>query len=374
MKPKYFITGCFFLLIANCFSQQADVNDTYLRAAFNYGVIVQQHNNIGQLVKGNIWGLEFNYVKPTSGNKSWHERTHYPERGVGFSYFNLDNPKQLGDLYALYFFYDIPLRKKATLFRLYLRTCEGLALTPVHFDPITNHQNNVISSPINAYVNLKFYYRWNIGKHFRWEAGVNFSHASNGRFEQPNLGINMLTFNTSIVYKILPKEKTPITKVDSSTDNKSKNEILAWSGFGLNEVGMPLGKKYFAQSYSVSYYRNLSNTSRLGLGLDVSYNAASYHDLKQDSSVHISSKFQNIQLGVKIAYAYNIGRFSLPVEMGYYVYSMDKSGMIFHRIGMRYYFDNNMVAVITLKTQWAIANYFEFGFGYRFPFKAQART
>lgn len=356
------------------FSQQADLRDNYLRAAFNYGFIMQQHNNIGQLVRGNIWGVEVNYVKPTSGNKSWHQRTHYPERGVGFSFFNLDNPQQLGNLYATYFFYDIPLKKKASPFRIYLRTCEGLALAPVHFNPITNHQNNVISSPINAYVNIKLYYRWDIGKRFRWEGGINFSHASNGRFEQPNLGLNLVTFNTGVVYKILPKEKTLLTKIDSITDIKSKNELLAWAGWGLNEVGMPMGRKYMAQTYSTTYYRNLSNTSKLGAGLDISYNAATYHQMQQDS-MHLSSKIQNVQLGVKVAYAYTIGRFSLPVEMGCYVYTMDKSsGLIFHRIGMRYYFDNNVVAVITLKTQWAVANYFEFGVGYRFPLKPLIKT
>ena len=48
------------------FAQQTDIDkkDDYVRAAFNYGIIVQQHNSVGQLVNGNIWGLELNYIKP----------------------------------------------------------------------------------------------------------------------------------------------------------------------------------------------------------------------------------------------------------------------------------------------------------------------
>lgn len=370
MQIKKCLSVCFLLLSSLLFAQQADKNDFYIRAAYNYGFILQQHNNIGQLVNGNISGFELNYVRPTSGDKMWHAENNYPERGAGFSFFNLDNPKQLGNLYAVYFFYDIPLRKKATPFRLYLRTCEGLAFAPVHFDPITNHKNNVISSPVNAYVNLKFYYRWDICKRLRWEAGINFSHASNGRFEVPNLGLNLVTFNTGFVYKILTKKPTILTTVDSTIRVKSKNELFIWGAIGFNEIDQPLGKRYVAQSYSATFYRNINNKSRIGVGLDVYYNAATLHQLKADSTVHLSSNLENIQMGIKVAYAYNIGRLSLPIEMGYYLYSKDKSdGVFFHRIGMRYYFKNNFVAILSLKTHWAVANYFEFGVGYRVPLK-----
>ena len=364
------------LLVAfscSLYAQQADINDFYLRAAYNYGFILQQHNNIGQLVNGNISGFELNYVKPTSGNKLWHHENNFPEHGVGFSYFNLDNPKQLGNLYAGYFFMDIPLNKKAKPFRLYLRTCEGIAYAPVHFDPITNHKNNVISSPVNAYVNFKGYYRWDIAPWIRWEAGLNFSHASNGRSRVPNLGLNLVTVNTGFVFKIQAKQKTALTRIDSSTTAVSKNELLVWGAIGINEIDPPLSKEYIAQSYSGTFYHNIRNTSKIGLGLDVYYNAANLYQLKQDNNS--TTSLQNIQVGIKIAYAYNIGRFSLPVEMGYYLYSKyTNDGIFFHRIGMRYYFKNNFVAIISLKTHWAVANYFELGIGYRIPFKPKIKT
>ncbi|HXD94816.1 MAG TPA: hypothetical protein VNX01_16530, partial [Bacteroidia bacterium] len=99
-----FLKKCALLLVLFSgflgFAQQptADKNDVYFRAAYNYGFIAQQHNTIGDLVHGNIWGLDFNYIKPTAGHKSWHKEINYPEYGVGFSFFNLDNPKQLGNL------------------------------------------------------------------------------------------------------------------------------------------------------------------------------------------------------------------------------------------------------------------------------------
>lgn len=353
----------------------ADMNDSHFRVAYNYGFIAQQHNTIGDLVHGNIWGLDVNYIKPTAGNKLWHKENNYPEYGVGFSFFNLDNPKQLGNLYALYFFYDIPLNKKPKPFKFHLRIAEGFAYAPVHFDPITNHKDNLISNPENVYINFKYFFGWNIGKFFRWEGGINFSHASNGRFKVPNLGVNMVTLNSGLVFKLPCKQKTIIDKVDSSSKAVSKHELLFWAAFGLNEVGMPEGKKYLAQSYSATYYFNKKNRNKFGAGIDVYYNAANLAQLKADTTVHLSSNLQNIQVGVKLAYAYNIGRLSLPVELGYHVISKFVDGsQFFSRIGMRYYFKNNVVAIISLKTQWAVANYIEFGAGYRLPLKTKIKT
>lgn len=235
---RMFVKKCALLVIlfwgyAVCAQQTTvDQNDFYIRGAYNYGFIAQQHNTIGHLINGNIWGFDVNYVKPTSGTKLWHKEHNFPEYGVGFSFFNLDNPKQLGNLYALYFFYDFPLNKREKPFRCYLRVGEGFAYAPVYFDPITNHKDNLISNPENVYINFKYHFGWNIGKRFRWEGGLNFSHASNGRFRVPNLGANMVMLNTGLVYKILAKQKTPIDKVDSSSKALSKHELLFWPPTG----------------------------------------------------------------------------------------------------------------------------------------------
>lgn len=369
MLKRSFLLFIFLLLTTSVFCQQGDKDDFYIRGAANYGYIAQHHDNMGNLINGNIYGLELNYVKPSAGNKLWQYENNFPEKGVGFTFFNLDNPKQLGNIYAAYGFYDIPLRAKEKKFRFYLRLCPGIAYLPVYFDPITNHKNNVISTPINAYVNFKFYWRWNITQKLCMEVGINLSHASNGSFSVPNQGLNMITLNGGFVYKFLTKNKTAVTVVDSSTRAVSKNELLAWLGYGGSSIYPALGKRYLAQTYSFAYYRNVRNTHKWGIGVDVYYNPSNIQQLRDDSTP-VSNNFQNIQLGVKLAYAYNIGRLSLPVEMGVYALSKYKDdGLFFHRIGMRYYFKNNFVAVLSLKTHWAIASYFEFGAGYRFPLK-----
>jgi hypothetical protein len=77
-----------------------------------------------------------------------------------------------------------------------------------------------------------------------------------------------------------------------------------------------------------------------------------------------------MQLGVKACYAYNIGRISLPIEMGYYAISKPKEdGPIFHRIGIRHYCKNGLILNFTMKSHWAVAAHFDYGIGYRFNVK-----
>jgi hypothetical protein len=364
---KHFLVA-FACLALGLAAQQGDKKDFYLRADYNHGFILQHRNNMGQLVNGFIRGLELNYIKPTTGNKLWHYENNFPERGIGFVFFDLDNPRQLGNLYALFCFYEIPLNDKFTPFRLYMRLSPGITYTPVYFDPLTNHKNNVLSSPFSAYVNFKWFYRWDINSRLRWEFGLNFSHASNGRSTVPNLGINMVTLNSGFTCKFPAKEKTAVASIDSSARRPSPKEVLLWAAFGFNQVEV-LGKTYIAQNYSATYHYNLRNTHKFGFGLEVSYNPANLFMLREDS-IPLSSNLANTQVGVKLAYAYNCGRLSFTVEMGYFLYTkFTDDGPFFHRIGMRYYFKNNFVAVLTLKTHWAVANYFEFGAGYRIPLK-----
>ncbi|HWY36887.1 MAG TPA: acyloxyacyl hydrolase, partial [Nitrosopumilaceae archaeon] len=337
-----------------------------------YGFILQHRNNMGNLITGHISGGELNYIIPTKGTKLWHHENNFPEKGITFAYYNLGNPAQLGNLFAIAPFYDIPLNEKKKRFRLYMRLCSGIAYATKTFDPIENHKNNVVSVPLNAYVNFRWFYKFDISPRLRWEAGLNFAHASNGKYKAPNLGINMLTLNTGITWKFTSKNPTTFEKnhIDSSTKAPSRHEIYTLAAFGINEIEPPGGSKYLAQTYILGYYYNLRNTHKFGGGLDFYYGGAVVQEIYQQDSIKYSNKLKYVQVGAKFSYCYNVGRTSFPVEFGYYVSTPYKGdGMFFHRIGVRHYTQNNIILNFSLKTHWAVASYFEFGLGYRLPLK-----
>lgn len=362
------------LLLAGAYAQPDNPCDYYIRTSGNYGFIMQHRNTMGHLIQGHIFGGTVEYVRPTKGDKLWHYENNFPESGIAFSYYNLGNPAQLGDLYALAPFYDIPLKEKKSPSRLYLRLSTGVAYATKKFDPITNHKNNVISVSFNAFVNFKWFYQFDINERLRFEAGLNFAHASNGKYKAPNLGINMLTLNSGLTYKIRSKKECPqIVCSDSSTCAPSKHEVYALAAVGFNEVEPPGGSKYVAQTYTLGYYYNLRNTHKFGGGIDVYYLGAVKEEIYREDSVRYKSALSYAQVGAKFSYAYNVGRTTFPVEFGYYLktpYTGD--GMFFHRIGVRQYLRNNIILNFSLKTHWAVASFFEFGAGYRIPLKKRS--
>ncbi|HEY1040460.1 MAG TPA: acyloxyacyl hydrolase [Bacteroidia bacterium] len=350
---------------------QPDNSDAfYVKVQGHYGFIMQHRNTMGHLVKGHIWGTEVNLAKPTKGSQYWHQENNYPEQGICVNYMNLANPEQLGSLIALAPFYDIPLSDKERTSRLYMRLSSGFALATKKFDPITNHKNNVLSTRISAYINFKWYYKFNLSERLRLDAGLSFSHASNGKYKAPNLGVNMLTLNTGLTYKFKDKDSKPISLTDSSSIAKSKHEIYGIVAFGVNETEPAGGPKFLAQSYTIGYYFNKRNTHKFGGGFDAFYDQSVMQDIFDVDTVRYSKKSKYIQVGIRGSYSYCVGRLAFPVEFGYYLHTnYTGDGMFYHRIGARYYTKNNIILTFSLKTHWAVAHYFEYGAGYRLPLK-----
>lgn len=349
------------------FAQDIPKNTGYLKGQLHFGYIMQHRNTIGHLIEGHVKGLELNWAFQTKGNKVWHHENNFPEAGFAMHVYSLANPQQLGQLIALAPYYDIGLNEKNKTTRLHLRLSFGVSYSTKFFDPILNHKNNIVSTPINAFVNFKWYYKFQLSKSLRLDAGLNFVHASNGRFKTPNLGINMLGINSGLTYCFNQKNDNSFQKIDSSYLGKSKHELFGILSFGITETEPPGGPKYLAQSYSLGYYFKKRNTHKFGGGIDFFYSESTKQELFDYDSVRLKNNFSYIQVGARFSYSYVIGNLSLPVEFGHYLYTRFKgNGMFYHRIGLRYQFKNRIIATFALKTHWAVAHYFEYGIGYRF--------
>ncbi len=340
----------------------------YLKFTPGYGYIFEHRSTIGNLVKSYTPSFGLDFVKPTYGNKQWHKERNFPEIGLTFNFIDFGNPQQLGYSYSLSPFVDFPLIKKPKKTRLYMRFTWGLAYLTKHFDINTNPKNIAIGSSLNTFVNWKWYWHINVSKQIRLEPGFAFSHASNGRAQVPNLGLNVVSLNLGITYK-LKDNPVNVSLEDSSNLWGSKHEILIWDAIGFNEHEPPNGPKYFSNTFGLNYYYNKKNTHKYGAGLDVSYDTQNKYHL-ETSRRPANSWTDLLQLGVKLCYSYNIGRVSLPIEMGYYAISKPKEdGPIFHRIGIRYFCKNGLMLNATMKSHWAVAAHFDFGLGYRFKLK-----
>lgn len=367
MKRTCFYSVFLLLLAGICPAQNGVTGnpDWQIKPVINYGFVLVHRISIGHLVTGYPTTYELNLSKPTLGNKLWHLENNKPDIGVSMQCIDFRNPSQLGYGLILAPYAEIPLNVEEKASRLILRFCWGVTYLTKKFDIVENHKNIAIGSNLNCFVQFRLLWHLQLTKNLRFEPGLTFSHASNGRYKNPNLGLNVVSLSAGLNYLIPSKSKPQVAKVDSNTKARSKNELLISAAMGFNQREI-YGKELHVYVVSAAYQRNVRNTHKFSAGVDVFYDDNYQLDYK--------SKFGNSPTGLdglriapKLGYSYNIGRISIPIEMGYYVGQKTRpDGNVVTRLGVRYYSACGLVASFGLRTHFAVAYNFEYGLGYRF--------
>jgi hypothetical protein len=345
-------------------AQYQPSKDFILAGQGHYGFIIAHHSSIAYLVKGHIYGGEMNYIFRTDGCKPWQQCHNYPEIGFCAVYLYLANPQELGNLGAVYPFINLRLNKPEKKVSLKLRLGTGFACITKPFDRLTNPKNELIGSHVNGFVNIRLHTSIALSSALRLEAGIGLSHASNGAYTTPNLGLNMATVKAGLGYTF--GNKACIYKRDSLSKYQKQWHPVIIGTVGFKELETPLGSRYTAYGIQFNLYRRVTHKSSFGGGIEAAYNEAT-KTVWHDDSVSSPTFGQIAQVGAKVGYAFNIDRLSLPIEFGVYVFKKQEyNGLFFHRIGFRYMVTKHIMANVTLLTHWAKADYFEWGMGYQF--------
>ncbi len=340
----------------------------FIKPVVNNGFILVHRNNISHLVKGNPTIYELNIGKSSSGNKLWQIENNLPDIGISLQCIDFKNPLQLGYALTASPYIEIPLNKTPKILRPIIRLCWGLTYITKSYDSIENKENRAIGSHFNSFVQFRCFWSFKLSNLLRIEPGITFTHASNGKAKNPNLGLNVASLNLGLNYSIQSKANQSSTKIDSSTKAKSKNELIFFTAIGFNQkyIASPILKTFV---YSFAYQRNLRNTHKYVLGIDVFYD--------QNYLIDYENVFKNkaqgidqLRMSIKLGYSYNVGRLSFPFELGYYFFQKtNPDELIVNRLGVRYYSKTGLIAHFGLRTHFAVAYNFEYGLGYRFSLK-----
>ena len=340
----------------------------FIKPVVNNGFILVHRNNISHLVKGNPTIYELNIGKSSSGNKLWQIENNLPDIGISLQCIDFKNPLQLGYALTASPYIEIPLNKTPKILRPSIRLCWGLTYITKSYDSIENKENRAIGSHFNSFVQFRCFWSFKLSNLLRIEPGITFTHASNGKAKNPNLGLNVASLNLGLNYSIQSKANQSSTKIDSSTKAKSKNELIFFTAIGFNQkyIASPILKTFV---YSFAYQRNLRNSHKYVLGIDVFYD--------QNYLIDYENVFKNkaqgidqLRMSIKLGYSYNVGRLSFPFELGYYFFQKtNPDELIVNRLGVRYYSKTGLIAHFGLRTHFAVAYNFEYGLGYRFSLK-----
>lgn len=340
------------------------INNLRIGVDLHYGYVYPHHSSIAYSLESRISSFELNLTTDTYGKGMWDRAYRYPRMGAGYYYTSLANDNVFGKAHTLFLFMDIPFSLKLKKFNSYYRISYGLAYLTRKFDVSENPNNLAISSGFNMYVNFRYTGRFKINNRNEIEAGFGFTHFSNGKLATPNLGLNCVTVNIGYLYNILP---TNYPRVDAEKKHGLKKHmvelILSVGGKTDDQIS---GEYYFISSLVADYKFVPWLKYSFGAGLDFFYDE-SLGPNKVGDEGGTYTQGDLYQLGMHAGIYPRYSKLTIVLQLGAYIYAnYYKYSRVYSRIGFRYEVYNDVLLNLTLKSHRAIADYLEWGVGYRF--------
>lgn len=355
-----------FLFPLVSFAQQASVEPYYFSIKPKVGFLAAHRGVMGHLPKEHAIGGEISIYKRFSDCKKWQSVYRQPYAGFTIYGSTVGNNAILGQAIGAYGFIEFPFinGKRHVLTG---KLGSGVGYITKVFNQETNPKNVAMSTHINALICIGLQGRIKIGQKDELLYSFDLTHLSNGSYRVPNLGLNMPYIGVGYAHNFMCREKQPDTTFIHQTDVKTPwMRNWKWSVIGIlssKEVFPTGGKQYPVYALAISKRK----VFRPKTGMEVTVDLISKQALFGYKSYVEKSQWKIFQVGVYVGYVLPLDRFHFVLGMGAYVkdrYNADDR--FYHRLGMRYQFDNGLVANLTLKAHWARADYVEWGIGYTF--------
>jgi hypothetical protein len=305
------------------------------------------------LIEAHARGFEFNYRYNFSGVKEWEKYFKYPYSGFALQYVNLGGSK-IGRAYSILPYIGLPLKKNKIL-DAHIRLATGVAYISRKFDLEFNRSNTLVGSNINLVTDILLQINWKIDKKVHLLTGLSLGYFSNGAFSQPATSFAVISLNSGITINT----GRPVAVNHYSFPILDKAfKLVIWTGIWRKETNNFLSKKYTSAVLGINAMKRYSIKGAYGGGIDLMLDN-SLPDRKENASP--------IRTGAVLAYELILGRMSIPVQQGFYLYNSIKSdGLLYQRLGWRYHFNRSLAAQISLKFHNLKNDQAEFGLVYQF--------
>jgi len=270
----------------------------------------------------------------------------------------------IGNPHALYFFLTIPFTfEGAKRWTFSYTGAFGLSYKFVPFNEVSNPTNIFIGSERNCYVHLGVVANYKFSERWAANATIGFKHFSNGSFQQPNFGINLVPFTLGVSYKLNRAEvhqyKTPIRPF-------TKYNLINVDVFAGSKNYVAGDPNYLKLGISVAALRKINYKYSLGIGVDAFYAAES--QLRNTSDASNFSK--SMSFAVVGTWEWHLTEhLYIPIGLAFYLHrnpENDEQTPYYERVGIRYRFSNNIYTGVTIKAHQGVADIFEWTIGYTF--------
>jgi hypothetical protein len=335
------------------------------------GFVAAHREEMKHLQQGHSIGFQATVWRKCM-HKPWHAVYQAPLSGVDLWWLATGNPNQLGQQAAVTFYNELPLNRSARFrnnaWQSYtprgplhsLALGIGVGYATAIWNLRENTQAAVLGSHFNAALVVQYRITLLQTPRLRWSAGMRITHFSNGAFQLPNLGTNNLSIFVATAWK--QKERTPATLPPRPAPQKA-NVYSVFAGFGAREIPPPTGRKFATATLSLLAEHRFSMKSSIGVGLDGIYNSSIPFMMDYTTPRRSNA----LVAGAVLGYTLHFDRMDFKMQQGFYLRNAyNAAGLFYHRFGLRYHLPSGMFAQFTLNSQFAKAQFFEIGLGFRF--------
>ena len=334
---------------------------------YHYGFIMPHLSAIEYLVDGHPNAFEVKVGKEVAGNLLWEQLYNYPKVGLGYFLCDYKNPDILGFEHGLYSFINVPLTGRNKRFGLNAEMDFGVSYLTKTFNIETNYKNIAIGTHANVFFKLGGNTRIQLTDKLELINGLYFSHCSNGRVKEPNLGINVVTTSAGLLYYFNSQRNKKYTPPPVL------NRYFTYSAVacgGFKQWRRHDQNIYFAYSIAINAERRLNHLERLGIGLDLFYDQSIGTTLEYYDENKQATTGDLFRSGFHVSHDLIYNRLELVFNAGYYFYTKYvEITSIYSRLGLRYQASEHLLFNFTLKSHFAQADFVEWGIGYRWKQK-----
>ena len=350
------------------YGQQPSFKDRLcFEADVHYGFVMPHLTAIAYFITDHVKGYQFNVGILTNGQKKWQDYYNYPRLGIGFYHSGLGNNQVFGQVDALYGYFDRYFFRLGSRFNLGNRLSFGLSYITKKFDLENNYFDVAIGSNVNVYINYSLEGLVRVTPLMQLKLGLGMTHVSNGRFKEPNKGLNLITSFVGIQYSLNDPLKSILTKPEE-TDEPGKNQLIVIGAVGEKQISRKYNYSYWPTALSAEFARKITRTSWVGLALTNYYDPSLKKEIELDG--YTAKSGDNFRMALNLSYELKMGRFSTLFQPGIYLRNAyTKPGAISNKIGLRYQLNRHWLTSVSIKAHWfAIADFIEFGIGYRWHY------
>jgi hypothetical protein len=340
---------------------------------FYFGKIIKHTKLFKTPISSYSYAYEIGVNFYNFGEKPWQRKWKYPMAGLSFIHGLYGDKQYFGSSYSILPYLNIWIFRSKVV-DAYFRMGFGIGYVTKHYNEISNPGNNVIGSSFNNITQFKLGLDWKINEHVFLNTCGSFTHWSNAKIQNPNLGINLATLTLGL--KIFPVLKSNSYQLEKPGKPKKRNEGMIKYSIGISEMGKtPGGPKFMTHTGTASYNRYTSAVNKIFGGFSVSYESTIYNQLKyseiyKGENQHWKATSLSVFIGDEMVF----GKVGLFAMLGFYMhYPTEVKRKIYFKLGANYYYASlgknkaqKLFLGVNLKAHGFVASMIEFSQGITF--------